>query len=235
MASTLAEATGPAPLDRRGVRTAAKNCGQTAGVLDPRFVFLAAFLSLAGAYGYLADTLRGTTMPHRVSWSIWGLEGVLSFIVELQQGVGVASLMTLTLGLIPLGVVAASFRGTGNAWRINSFDVACGLVSLFGLAVWRLVHEPTVGLVSFVIADQIAALPTLRKAWLAPSSESAGVFFMGVLSTGLTLLTLRRFTTSGALFPGTILLGDLVLAALVLARLGPRYRGESATPRERMA
>ena len=204
-------------------------------MIDARFVFLAAFLSLVGAYGYLANTLRGTTSPHRITWSLWGLEGVLAFVVEVQQRVGLASLMTLMLGLIPLFVVAASFRNPRNAWRISRFDIGCGVISLLGLVFWGLVHEPTVALVSFVVADQIAALPTLRKSWLVPASESSGVFFMGVLNTGITLLTLRHFTTVGALFPGTILIVDLVVAVLVVARLGPRYRGELTRVHERMA
>ena len=204
-------------------------------VIDPRFVFLAAFLSLVGAYGYLANTLRGTTSPHRITWSLWGLEGVLAFVVEVQQRVGLTSLMTLMLGLIPLLVVAASFRNPNNAWRISRFDFGCGIVSLLGLVFWGLVHESTVALVSFVVADQIAALPTLRKSWLVPASESSGVFFMGVLNTGIALLTLRHFTTVGALFPGTILIADLAVAILVFARLGPRYRGELTRVHERMA
>ena len=215
--------------------TLARNYGQTARVIDPHFVYLAALLSLVGAYGYLASTLRGTTSPHRVTWSLWGLEGVLAFVVEVQQRVGLASLMTLMLGLVPLLIVAASFRNSRNAWRITRFDIGCGLVSLLGIAFWALVHEPTVALVSFVVADQIAAVPTLRKSWLAPASESSGVFFMGVLNTGITLLTLRHFTTVGALFPGTIFIADLVVALLVFARLGPRFRGETTRLHERIA
>ena len=84
--------------------------GQTCPVIDPRFVYLAAALSLVGAYGYIRDTLRGDTSPNRVTWSLWGVEGVLAFCVEIQQHVGLAALMTLMLGLVPCAVVVASFR-----------------------------------------------------------------------------------------------------------------------------
>ena len=60
-----------------------------------------------------------------------------------------------------------------------------------GLVFWGFVNQPTVALVSFVAADQVAALPTLRKSWLAPQTESPRVFFLGVLNCTITLLTLQ--------------------------------------------
>jgi len=184
-------------------------------------------MSLLGAFGYIRATLRGDTSPNRVTWSIWALEGILGFIVEIQQHVGIAALMTLMLGLVPLVVVAASFRNPHSVWKIGFFDAFCGVISLLGLVFWALVNEPTIALVSFVAADQVAALPTVRKSWLAPTTESPWAFFMGVASTGVTLLTLSHFTTAGALFPGCILVADLIIALLVVTRVGPRLRHDA--------
>ena len=182
--------------------------------------------SLFGAWSYIRDTLRGETSPNRVTWSLWGLEGILAFAVEVQQHVGLASLMTLILGLVPCAVVAVSFRNPHRAWRIDAFDAFCGALSLLGVVFWAFVHEPTVALVSFVAADQLAALPTVRKSWRAPSTETARAFAMGTLNTAITLMTLRELTTAGALFPGAIMVTDLVIAVLVSFKMGPRWRKE---------
>lgn len=192
-------------------------------MIDPRFVFLAAALSVVGSVSYVRDTLRGTTLPHRITWGLWSVEGILAFFVEIQQHVGLASLMTLALGLIPFVVLVCSFKNPLGAWQIDGVDVACGVVSVAGMVFWAAVHEPTVALISFVIADFIAALPTFRKSWRAPDSETPRTFVMGALNTGITLLTLRRFTTAGALFPGVIMMTDSMLSVVILARLGPRY------------
>ena len=195
-------------------------------MIDPRFVYLALALAAVGGYSYIRDTLRGVTSPNRVSWSLWGLEGVLAFGVELQQHVGLASWMTLMLGLIPCAVVIASFRNSHAVWKIGVFDVVCGSVSLAGLIFWAFVNEPTIAIVSFVCADQAAGLPTLRKSWLAPSTESPRVFVLGCLNCAITVMTLKVFTTAGVLFPGAVVVSDFVLATLILSRLGPRVRGE---------
>jgi hypothetical protein len=199
-------------------------------VIDPRFVFLAAFLSLVGAYGYVRDTLRGETSPNRVTWGLWGLEGILGFVVELQQRVGLAAVMTLMLGLVPCVVLAASFKNPHSVWKIGRFDVCCGAISVAGLVFWSVVHQPTVALLSFVAADQVAALPTVRKSWLAPSSESPRVFFMGFLNCGITLMTLRHFTTAGVLFPGCVLVMDLMIGLLIVTKAGQRLSPRVASP-----
>jgi hypothetical protein len=200
--------------------------GRLVDVIDPRFVYLAMALSLVGVAGYIRDTLSGVTTPNRVTWGLWALEGVLAFAVEINQHVGLAAGMTLMLGFGPVLVVVASFRGHHGVWRLTTFDAVCGIISLAGIVFWALVHEPTVALVSFVVADQVAALPTVRKSWLAPQTETWWAFAMGSLNTGITLLTLHEFTTDGALFPGVIMVTDAILVLLIVTRVGPRLRGE---------
>ena len=195
-------------------------------MIDPRFVFLAIAVSLVGTYGYVRATLRGETSPNRVTWGLWAVEGILAFVVEVQQHVGIASLMTLTLGLLPLVVVVASFRNRHVVWKIGKFDIFCGAVSLLGLVFWWFINEPTIALLSFVAADQVAAVPTLRKSWLAPTTESPRAFFLGFVNCAITLFTLKHITTAGALFPGCILVTDLTIGLLVVTSVGPRVRGE---------
>jgi hypothetical protein len=193
-------------------------------VIPAQFIYLAVAMSAFGAYGYIRDTLRGETSPNRVSWSLWAVEGVLGFGVEVQQHVGIASLMTLMLGVVPFAIVVASFKNPNAVWKIGAFDLVCGAIALAGLVFWAFAKEPTVALVSFVCADQVAGLPTLRKSWLAPSTETSRVFVMGSINCVITVLTLKAFTTAGVLFPGCVAISDLFLATLIITRAGPRLR-----------
>jgi hypothetical protein len=211
---------------RRWALRVTKNSGQNCQVIASQFIYLALALSAFGAFGYVRDTLRGVTSPNRVTWSLWAVEGILAFVIEIQEHVGPASLMTLMLGLVPLVVVAASFRNPHSVWKIGLFDVVCGSISVAGLVFWAFINEPTVALVAFVAADQMAGLPTIRKSWLAPSTESSGVFFLGTINCVITLLTLKHLTTAGVLFPGFVLIGDLIMTVLISSRIGPRLRGE---------
>jgi hypothetical protein len=47
-------------------------------------------------------------------------------------------------------------------------------------------------------------------------------------------MALQHFTTAGALFPGCILVTDLIIGVLVVTKMGPRLRGDtvpSTSPR----
>jgi uncharacterized membrane protein len=196
-------------------------------VIPSGFVFLAIAVSVVGVSGYIRDTLRGVTSPNRVTWSLWAVEGVLAFIVEVQQHVGLASLMTLAMGFVPFIVVLATFRTPHRAWKISKFDIVCGAVSVLGLIFWSFINEPTVALIAFVAADHMAALPTMRKSWAVPSSETARTFFLGTVNCAITLMTLKHFTTAGVLFPGCVMVTDFVIATLVVTSIGPKVRGDA--------
>jgi hypothetical protein len=196
-------------------------------VIDSRFVFVGAALSLSGAYVYIRDTWRGTTEPNRVTWSLWTIEPLLAFGIMRQAHIGLSSVWTLVLGLIPLLVLAASFKNPQSVWRLGRFDIVCGVLSLFGLGVWIFASRPVVSLIAFVAADSLAALPTLRKAYLDPETETGWTFLAGALSAGIVLLTLPRWTTIGALFPVCVLVMNGAIWFLVATSWGPRHRAHA--------
>jgi len=155
-----------------------------------------------------------------------GLEGVLAFGVEIQQHVGLASLMTLMLGLGPCAVVLASFRNSHSVWKIGAFDVVCGLVSLAGLAFWASCtshrgarrlrrRRPGRGAAD---GAQILAGAEYRVA--------TGVHY-GQFELWHHVIDPEDLHHAGALFPGCVAVMDLVLAILIVARVGPRVRGDS--------
>lgn len=191
-------------------------------MLPTWFVFIGAAFSVAGAFGYIRDVLRGDTAPNRVTWILWGAAPLLAFIIEVQEGAGLASVMTLVIGVIPIAVLLASTRNPKSMWNLGPFDITCGAISIFGLVVWLASSQPTVGLVAQVVADSVAALPTLRKAWMSPASESAAVFYAGAANGGITLLTLDQWTTAGALFPLAIFLVDIVIGVVVSYEVGKK-------------
>ena len=196
--------------------------GQTEEVIDPRFIFLVVVLSIVVSVSFVRDKLRGTTIPHRVTWGMWAREGVLALAIEVQQHVDSASLMTLALGLTPMVVFDASFINHGRMGKNDWTDIAWGAVSLGAFGFWTVIHHPTAAPAALVIADLIAGLSTLRKSRRSPISETPKVFILGALSTGIATFTRKRLTTAGALFSGVIRLTDVLLSVVISTRWGPR-------------
>lgn len=200
-------------------------------MIDVHFVILGAAIGLLGSAFYVRDTVRGLTRPNRVTWLLWGAAPMLAFAVEVRSGVGLRSLMTFSVGLGPLLVVAASFVNRNAVWRITRLDVVCGVLSVAGTITWLVTRQGLVAIAAAIVADALAGLPTLVKSWRAPETESTSAYVGSLANATITLLTVTTATAAVVAFPAYIALIAGVEVALVGGRLGPRLRRlRPATP-----
>ena len=138
--------------------------------LAPTFGLLAGVVAVACNVPYLRDTWRGSTVPHRGSWLIWSVLEVMAVGAQGADGA--------RWSLLPLVVQAAGTclvlalavrRGQGGLSRVD-----LGLLGLaaLGLAGWMAVDEPVIATACVVVADLLAALMMVPKAWREPHSET---------------------------------------------------------------
>ena len=191
-------------------------------MISEKFVLLGALLSLLGTLSYICDTIKGTTKPNRVSWFLWTLAPMLAFSAELKEGVGLRSLMTFMAGFMPLLVFLASFVNKKSFWKIERLDVACGFLSLVGLVLWLITKHGFFAISFAIMADALAAVPTLLKSFKDPESESYLAFAGGGISAFITLLTIKNWTYANYGFPIYILLICLSFVLLIRFRIGVR-------------
>ncbi|MDA8359859.1 MAG: hypothetical protein M0Z95_26970 [Actinomycetota bacterium] len=196
-------------------------------MINVHWVVAGAVIGLAGSAGYAFDTVRGRTQPNRVTWLLWGAVPLLAFAVELRAGVGLRSLMALSVGLGPLAVFAATFANRSAVWRIQPIDYACGALSVAGTAVWLLTRVGLAALCAAIAADALAGVPTLLKSWRAPESENSLAYLGALANAAITLLTVTTVTADEVAFPLYIVLIAGIELVLVAGRLGPRVRSQA--------
>ncbi len=190
-------------------------------MINEKFVLLGAVLNLIGSTNYVWNTIKGKTRPNRVTWFLWALAPLIAFSAMIGEGVGLSSLMTFMVGFGPLMVFAASFVNRKSVWKLTRFDMLCGFLSLFGIGLWLITDDPNLAIAFSVLADGLALLPTLRKAWLDPESESWLIFLNGAISALITMLTFDKWTFAVAAFPVYIFVVCTVLFLTIRFRLGP--------------
>ena len=190
-------------------------------MINEKFVLLGAVLNLIGSTNYVWNTIKGKTQPNRVTWFLWALAPLIAFSAMIGEGVGLSSLMTFMVGFGPLMVFVASFVNRKSVWKLTRFDMLCGFLSLFGMGLWLITDDPNLAIAFSVLADGLALLPTLRKAWLEPESESWLIFLNGAISAFITMLTFDKWTFAVAAFPVYIFVVCTVLFLTIRFRLGP--------------
>jgi hypothetical protein len=189
-------------------------------MINQNFVIVGAIITAVGGLSYLIDTLKGKVKPNRVSYLLWSIAPLIAFFAEIQQGVGLQALMTFIVGFLPFTVFVASFVNTNAAWKLTYFDATCGALSLVGLVIWYMTKSGNIAICFSILADFLAALPTIVKAFNYPETESAWPYFTATISAALTLLTIQVWNFATYAFPAYILLVTLIIASLVQFKLG---------------
>lgn len=143
-------------------------------MLNENFVFVGIALNAIGVTSYFIDTIKGNIQPNKVSFSLWLLPPLIAFLAQIKQGVGIQSIMTLSVGIFPMIILLASFLNKKAYWKISKFDLGCGAFSLLGLLFWQITQVGNIAIFFSILADALAYIPTLAKSWSYPETESGG-------------------------------------------------------------
>ena len=187
-------------------------------MISENFVYLGAVISVAGGLSYVVATLKGKTKPNRVSWFLWFLAPMIAFASQLQQGVHAQALLTFTAGFNPLLVLIATFVSHKAQWKITRFDIICGSISVIAIIFWLLVKQPNIAILFSIVADGMAAVPTIVKSYKEPESENANAFIGGIISAGLTLLTINVWKFQNYAFSAYIFMICAIFVLLIKVR-----------------
>lgn len=131
---------------------------------------LAALLQLAGFAAILTGIRAARVHPNPFSWLIWSIVASLAAASSWRAGATwpLAGAAANALGCFAV-LMATLGRGGLHASRA---DLACLAAALAGIAGWCWTSDPVIGLLLFLAADAVGALPTLRSVARDPWSES---------------------------------------------------------------
>ena len=186
----------------------------------------ACIVAAAGVY-YVWDIIHGTTRPHRVSWGVWALVGILGFASARDGGAGpgayvagvfvLATVVTFALSLVP------RYGKPGH----RRTDVVLGAVALAGIALWQAGVLPTgVAALVAVACDAVALWPTLRSTYHAPRTESLAAWSANAAGCTIGLAALEGLSLASAAYPVYLAVATGVTAALIVVRRRALHGGD---------
>jgi hypothetical protein len=103
-------------------------------------------------------------------------------------------------------------------WNMNLFDYVCLVLSLLALVFWFVLGEGVIATIFAILSDLIAFLPTYKKSWTNPDTETVTPFYSGTFNAAISLLTLNYFTFVSAGFAMYLFFCNLAEIFIVLAR-----------------
>jgi hypothetical protein len=101
---------------------------------------------------------------------------------------------------------------------MNWFDGLC-LSLAIGTIIYFLITRNTLHtVISTVLIDALAFLPTWKKGWLSPWTETAWNYFIGGMAQLFVILSLEVINIENSLYWGFVLVVDILFVVLLLSR-----------------
>ena len=186
---------------------------------------LAGVISLLGFVPYIVEIVQGKTHPNRATWWIWTVVGAMLCGSYYASGARHTLWVPVSYVIGPLVTALLSLKYGEGGWE--PFDRNCLGASLLSLVVWWLARSPLVALVANIGIDLLGALPTIRKSYREPESESLLSWIVFLVADALNLCAIGSWSVATSLYPLYLFTLAAVLVVLMarptIARLAAQY------------
>lgn len=177
---------------------------------------VAVILAFIGYIPYLRDTFKKKTTPHVYSWFIWGMVTVIAYALQVSGGAGVGSWVTLAVVIIALTIFILGLRnGKKDITRSDTIFFILALVAIF---LWLVVKQPVLSIILVSTVDILGFIPTIRKSWNKPYSETLFTYELGAFRHGLSLFSLQQYSIVTWLYPASWALANALFSVMLVFR-----------------
>jgi hypothetical protein len=153
---------------------------------------IAVILTFAAYVPYYRDILKGKTHPHVYSWGLWSILTILLVALQIEGGAGPATWITAAAGLLCIGVVVFGLKSGKK--DITKSDTLVAILSLFAIGFWLFVDQPVISIILVIVADGLAFIPTVRKSWHKPYSETLSLYVTNAIRFFIAIAAIETYT-----------------------------------------
>ena len=163
------------------------------------------------------DVLVRGYAPNIFSRVVWLLLAGISTAGVVASGSARGAVLLAVVFLVGNAVMCALsvWRGTRGIGRL---EYGCLAILVLSGVVWLVFDAPVVSLVISLLAHLVGGVPTYRRAWHRPSSESAGFWSLFLAASVFSLLATLGGPVQSLVFPLYFVLFDGGMTALALRR-----------------
>ena len=185
-------------------------------------IFIGVLAQFISVLSYIKAMMRGEAKPNRVSWFFWIIAPLIGSIAAFMAGVRWALVPVIMSWFGPFLVFSFSLFNKQAYWKLQPFDYWCAVFSGLALLLWGLTKQPLVAIIFSVLADFLAAIPTIIKARKFPETEKFGPYLAGAFSATLSLLIVKSWLLTEILFPAYLIFVNLLIVLAICVKFKAR-------------
>ncbi len=182
-------------------------------MIKETLVVVASLLALVGNIPYLVNVVKGRVKPHPYTWLVWTIVSCVVFFGQVAKGAGMGAIPTAVSEVFTLIIFLFSLKyGFKNPPKIDKYFLA---LAILGLIPWILTKDPTISVIIVVSIDLIAFIPTLRKTYCNPKTETPLLFGTNALRHFLALGALGSYNVATMLHSITMIIVNSIMVILI--------------------
>lgn len=186
---------------------------------------IAAFIAVSGNVPYIRDALRKRVKPHPYTWLVWTIVSGITFFGQLAKGAGIGALPAGVAEVFTVGIFLFSLQyGFKYVAKSDKYYLAA---ALSGLIPWALFDDPTMSVVIAVCIDLVAFVPTIRKTWDNPRTETPPLYAANVIRHVLTLFSLQAYNVATTLHSIAMIIMNSIMTGIILFKKTPSSRPDT--------
>ena len=176
-------------------------------------VSIATLFAIIGNVPYLRDVIRRKVEPQAYTWFVWSIVSAVVFFGQVAKGAGIAALAT---GASEIFTIIIFFFALRNGFKHTTrTDTIFFIIALIGLIPWILTHDPTLSVIIVVSIDLVAFIPTLRKTWVEPRTETLLLYLMNATRHTLILSTLGAYNIATMLHSIVMIITNTLMVVFI--------------------
>jgi len=171
------------------------------------FLIFSIVCGLSAFIPYLFDTFKLKTKPHIYTWIIWALtQGTATFAIF--YGGGRLGGVELAIGVV-LQIVVIIFSLKYGTKDITKSDAFVLVIALLAILVWWQLRQPILSVVLVSAIDVFGYIPTFRKSYKDPWSETLATWILFAMSDIFAILALSKYNFLTVTYLATITVVNL--------------------------
>ncbi len=175
---------------------------------------IASLLAFVGNIPYLIDVIKQKVKPHPYTWFVWTIVSCIVFFGQLAKGAGVGAIPTAAAEIFTVIIFLFSLRyGFKHVTRTDTIFL---IIALLGIIPWIITKDPTVSVIIAVLIDFIGFMPTLRKTWQHPETETPLLYSMNVVRHILMLFSLQAYNIATMLHSIVMIVTNSIMTVFIM-------------------
>ncbi len=167
-------------------------------------------------YVYIKSILDGETKPHIYTKIIWFILTGIWFIIQLENAGWPWAWVMWATCLVQLSTLILALK----YWTkdITKFDTSLLILAIICIPIYLWIGNKIYALVFIIFIDFFWYIPTLRKTFKAPESESLLAWNISTLKYIISLFALLEYSFYTMAYPIFLIIANLILIWIMIIR-----------------